>query len=70
MNENMPPVIPGATPPQTETPAEFAPVTNAFAAVEALLRQPRRLIHQLRQPGAGKLIVQMILVSAVCAAVY
>ena len=64
MNENIPPVIPGASAtPQTavtETPAEFVPVTNAFAAVEALLRQPR----------AGKLIVQMLLVSAVCAAVY
>jgi len=73
MNENIPPVIPAATAaqaPTPENPAECVPVTNAFAAVEALLRQPRRLIHQLRQPGAGKLIVQMILVSVVCAAVY
>ena len=51
-------------------PAEYAAVTNAFAAIEALLRQPRRLLYQLRQPGAGGLIVQMLFVSAVCAAVY
>jgi len=89
MNENIPPVIPGAatqkiadataTPPPTawhgerplgENPAEGVPVTNAFAAVEALLRQPRRLLYQLRQPGAGKLIAQMLLVAAVCALVY
>lgn len=56
--------------PLGENPAERAPVTNAFAAVEALLRQPRRLLYQLRQPGAGGLIVQMLLVAAVCALVY
>ena len=53
-----------------EDPAEKVPITNAFAAVEALLRQPRRLLYQLRQPGAGGLIVQMLLVSAICALVY
>jgi hypothetical protein len=53
-----------------DDPAERVPVTNAFAAVEALLRQPRRLLFQLRQPGAGKIIVPMLLVSVVCALVY
>lgn len=80
----IPPVEPGAagaaanpmaTPrrgsqPLGDDPAERAPVTNAFAAVEALLRQPRRLLYQLRQPGAGKLIARMLFVSAVCAVVY
>jgi hypothetical protein len=56
--------------PLGENPDERVPVSNAFAAVEALLRQPRRLLYQLRQPGAGGLIVQMIFVSAVCALVY
>jgi hypothetical protein len=68
-----------ATPPPTpahgerplgENPAESVPVTNAFAALEALLRQPRRLLFQLRQPGAGGLILQMLLVAAVCALIY
>jgi len=66
---------PSATPwhgerPLGDDPTERVPITNAFAAVEALLRQPRRLLYQLRQPGAGKLIVQMLLVAAVCALVY
>ncbi len=53
-----------------DDPAERVPVTHAFAAIEALLRQPRRLLFQLRQPGAGGLIAQMLFVSLVCAAVY
>jgi hypothetical protein len=56
--------------PLGENPADCVPVANALAAVEALLRQPRRLLYQLRQPGAGQLIVQMLLVAAVCALVY
>jgi len=73
MNESnaIPPVIPAVTPRQLgDDPAERVPITNAFAAIEALLRQPRRLLFQLRQPGAGGLIAQMIFVSAVCALVY
>jgi hypothetical protein len=85
-NTPVPPLIPAAEPaPGTNTPltpplpgqrrlgddpAERVPITNAFAAIEALLRQPRRLLFQLRQPGAGKLIAQMLLVSFACAAVY
>ena len=72
MNEPnaIPPVIP-TTPRQLgDDPAERVPITNAFAAIEALLRQPRRLLFQLCQPGAGGLIVQMVFVSAVCALVY
>jgi hypothetical protein len=81
----VPPVIsskdaaqtPPATPPLSgiarqlgDDPAERVPTTNAFTAIEALLRQPRRLLFQLRQPGAGKLIVQMFFVAFICAAVY
>jgi len=53
-----------------DDPAERVPLPHAFAAIEALLRQPRRLLFQLRQPGAGKLIAGMLLVALVCAAVY
>jgi hypothetical protein len=41
-----------------------------MTAVEAILRQPRRVIYQLRQPGAGRLIAAMIFVSVVCSLVY
>lgn len=56
--------------PLGENPAERVPVTNAFAAVEALLRQPRRLLYQLRQPGAGKLIAAMLFASILCSLIY
>lgn len=72
MNEPnpVPPTIPTATQPLGHDPGERQPIPNAFSAIEALLRQPRRLLFQLRQPGAGRLIVQMLLVAFVCAAVY
>lgn len=71
-----PPWPPSATPPLAgnrplgEDPAEQIAIPNAFAAIEALLRHPRRLMFQLRQPGSGKLIASMLFVALVCAAVY
>jgi len=71
-----PPLPPSATPPLPgnrplgEDPAEQVPIPHAFAAIEALLRHPRRLLFQLRQPGSGKLIAGMLFVALVCAAVY
>jgi hypothetical protein len=72
MNETtpIPPVIPGISRPLGDDPAERVAIPHAFAAIEALLRQPRRLLFQLRQPGAGGLIAQMLFVAFVCAAVY
>jgi hypothetical protein len=40
------------------------------AAAEAMLRQPRRVMYQLQQPGAGRLVAAMLLVTVLCAAVY
>jgi hypothetical protein len=65
-----PPAMPRGERPLGDDATERVPITNAFAAVEALLRQPRRLLYQLRQPGAGKLIAQMLLVAAICSLVY
>ena len=85
MNENnpIPPQIPTAKPSETmpppplqgqrplgDDPAERAPLPHTFAAIEALLRQPRRLLFQLRQPGAGKLIVGMLFTAFICSLVY
>lgn len=86
MNEqtSVPPVIlsagtppPSSPPPPNnerktpgDDPAERVPITNAFAAIEALLRQPLRLLYQLRQPGAGWLIAQMLGIALLCAVVY
>ncbi|MDR3456183.1 MAG: hypothetical protein P4N60_01950 [Verrucomicrobiae bacterium] len=71
-----PPVPPLATPPLAgnrplgDDPAERVAIPHAFAAIEALLRHPRRLMFQLRQPGSGKLIGGMLFVALACAAVY
>jgi hypothetical protein len=65
MNEQntIPPIIPA-----TEDVTERIP--HAIAAIEALLRQPLRLSFQLRQPGAGRLIAQMLLITIGCSLVY
>ncbi|HEU5396491.1 MAG TPA: hypothetical protein VFV81_04935, partial [Verrucomicrobiae bacterium] len=59
MNPNpppVPPVIPPVPAPAGDDASDHLPVSNVIAAIEALLRQPRRVIFQLRQPGAGRLI--------------
>lgn len=64
-----PPPLQGQRP-LGDDPAERVPLPNAFAAIEALLRQPRRLLFQLRQPGAGKLIAGMLFTALICSLVY
>ncbi len=66
----MPPKLPNERPRLGDDPAERVPIPHAFAAIEALLRQPRRLLFQLRQPGAGKLIAEMLFIAFFCSAVY
>jgi hypothetical protein len=76
LNVNVPPQIAGAVPPRPgslllgEAPEEREPITNPITAVEAILRQPRRVIYQLRQPGAGRLIGSMLVVTILCSLVY
>src|SRR5580658_1163804 len=56
--------------PLGEDPSERVAITNIVAAIDAMLRHPRRVIFQLRQPDAGKLIAMMVFVSAVCSLIY
>ena len=65
----IPPVING-TPALGNDPAERVPIKNIFGVIEAVLRQPRRLLFQLRQPGAGRLIGGMLFASLICGLVY
>jgi hypothetical protein len=71
-----PPIPPAATPPLPQPPlpgddpAERVAIPNIFAAIEAVLRHPRRLHFQMRQPGAGGLIVAMFAASVVCSLIY
>lgn len=64
-----PPAYPGRVP-LGENPEEREPIPNVVAAAEAILRQPRRVMYQLRQPGSGRLIAAMLLAAVLCAAVY
>ena len=71
----IPPQIPAAPAYGTsrqpgDDPADHVAIPNAFVAIEAILRQPRRMMFQLQQPGAGRLIASMLLVSIVCSLIY
>jgi hypothetical protein len=77
MNEQNP--IPAQIPPVISSggaqqlgddPQERIAIPNVISAIEALLRHPRRMMFQLRQPGAGKLIAAMLLISIVCSLIY
>src|SRR6202012_4881240 len=66
--ETVPP--PGELRKPGDNASDRVPITHGFGALEALLRQPLRLLYQLRQPGAGRLIVQMLLIALGCSVIY
>ncbi len=51
-------------------PREREPIVNAVGAVEAILRQPRRVRYQVRQPAQFPLVLRMGLVVLVCSLIY
>jgi hypothetical protein len=53
-----------------DDPLERIPIPNIIAAIDAILRHPQRMMFQLRQPGAGKLIAMMLLVAVACSLIY
>lgn len=53
-----------------ENPEEREPIPNMVVVIEAILRQPRRVMCQLRQPGSAKLIGWMLLGAIICILVY
>jgi len=68
-----PPIIPPvitAPPPLGELPAERKPIDGLFAAIEAILREPRRVMFQLTQPGASRVILSLLVSAIGCAMVY
>ena len=71
----MPPIIPttptnSATAPLGKNPEEQVPITGIGPAIEAILRQPRRVLFQLRQPTSKSLILGLLFVSVACSLVY
>ncbi len=68
----VPPLIstpPGAAPSGDDS-FERAEIPNVIVAIESILRQPRRVAWQLRQPGAGRLVGRLLLVAFAASLVY
>jgi hypothetical protein len=65
----VPPVIPQAPQPG-DHPEDREPISSVTAAVDAILRQPRRVMYQLGQPGSGKLLGTMFVLAIVCTSIY
>jgi hypothetical protein len=61
---------PGNLPPLGDNPEEQVAISNPMSAIEAILRQPRRVMFQLRQSGAGNLIGAMLLIAILCSLIY
>jgi hypothetical protein len=51
-------------------PEEREPIPNLPVAIEAILRQPRRVILQLKQPGSSRLIGIMLFGVVIGSAIY
>jgi hypothetical protein len=66
---SVPPVIPQAQQPG-DSPEDREPISSVTAAVDAILRQPRRVMYQLQQPGSGKLLGVMFVLAIVCTSIY
>ena len=73
----LPPLIPSgargrpvADVPLGANAEERSPITGWAATVDALLRQPRRVLYQLQQPGSGPLVRTLLAITIVCALVY
>jgi len=66
----MAPLLPRGLIALGEDPLEREPIATPFAAVDAILRQPRRVMFQLRQSGAGRLTLMMLAVALVCSVIY
>jgi hypothetical protein len=66
----LPPQMQFPQPPLAEDPVERTPINGIAAAIESILRQPKRVHHALRQPGAMRVVASMVLVTVVCALIY
>src|SRR2546425_10428666 len=62
--------LPQAVLPLGENAEDREPIPNAVSAIESILRKPRRIMYQLRQPGSGRLIFSMVMVAVCCSLIY
>jgi len=73
--QGAPPLLTGGTPPHVnpptgENPSDRQPVTGIISAVEAILRQPRRIHYQLSQGNTASVISVLLAIAVFCALVY
>lgn len=60
----------GGSRPLGDDPRDKETISGPVTAIEAILRNPRRILYQLRQPGAGHLVFALLLIAVVCSLVY
>ena len=67
-----PPILPSTHgyAPLGAVPEEREPIHSPFAAIEAMLRQPRRVLHQITQARAAAIVGCFALVAAAAALIY
>ena len=57
-------------PPLGDLPDDRVPISGFTGVIESILRQPRRVMYQLRQAGQGALFLNLLLLALVCSAIY
>jgi hypothetical protein len=57
-------------PPLGEMENDRQPIASLFAAIEAVLREPRRVLYQLTQPQQGRLARDLVFVTLGASAIY
>src|SRR5256885_4600187 len=53
-----------------DDPRDREPIHGPFAAIDSILRHPRRLVYWMRQTGSGGLMAVLILIAVFCSLVY
>ena len=72
---SIPPHLPGVRPsllipPLGDLPEDRELIPGVMAAVESVLRQPRRIFFNLRQPGSLGLVCSLAVVAVFCSLIY
>ncbi|MBI3414782.1 MAG: hypothetical protein HY043_05580 [Verrucomicrobia bacterium] len=70
---SLPPIISSSispTSPLGESPDDRVPVAGIVGAIEAILRQPRRVMFQLGNGNAGALLAVLLALTVVCTLAY
>lgn len=73
-----PPVIPTAPPPYTnpltlplgQHPDDQVPIPGLVAAIEAILRQPRRVVYHLSQQSRSRIVILLLVTAMMCSVIY